>query len=361
MTSAGAVTAIPVTGVAPYDVVVGHGLLDQVPVALGDPCRVTVIHPMAMTALADAVTKSLRTKGFDAETHAVPDGEAAKELGVAGGCWDAMGARSMTRNDAVIGLGGGAATDLAGFVAATWLRGVRVVQVPTTLLAMVDAAVGGKTGINVAAGKNLVGAFHPPSAVVCDLDLLRTLPAVELATGMAEVVKAGFIADPVILDLVEADPVAALDHDGAVLRELVERSIRVKAHVVGADLTEQGLREILNYGHTLAHAIERVEHFRWRHGAAVSVGLVYAAEIARRAGILDDVTAARHRSVLTSLGLPVSYDAAAWPALHEAMRVDKKSRGAMLRFVLLRGLAEPFVYEAPDVTLLEQAYAEVAS
>jgi 3-dehydroquinate synthase len=354
-------TVIPVAGASPYDVVVGRGLFDEIPAALGNPCRVTVIHPVAVTGLATSLTEVLLAAGFDPETHAVPDGEAAKELGVAGACWDALGARSMTRNDAVIGLGGGAATDLAGFVAASWLRGVRVVQVPTTLLAMVDAAVGGKTGINVAAGKNLVGAFHPPAAVFCDLDLLRTLPAVELSTGMAEVVKAGFIADPVILDLVEADPAAALDPDGPVLRELVERSIRVKAEVVGADLREQGLREILNYGHTLAHAIERVEHFRWRHGAAVSVGLVYAAEIARLAGLLDAATAARHRAVLSSLGLPVSYERAAWPALLDSMRVDKKSRGSMLRFVLLRGLADPFVYEAPEVTLLEQAYAEVAS
>jgi 3-dehydroquinate synthase len=267
----------------------------------------------------------------------------------------------MTRNDAVVGLGGGAVTDLAGWVAASWLRGVRVVQVPTTLLAMVDAAVGGKTGINVAAGKNLVGAFHPPAAVVCDLDLLSTLPAVELANGMSEVVKAGFIADPTILDLIEADPARALDPNGDVLRELVERSVRVKARVVGEDLREAGLREILNYGHTLAHAIERVEHFRWRHGAAVSVGLVYAAQIALLAGFLDEATAARHRVILGMLGLPVSYERAAWPALHDAMRIDKKSRGAMLRFVLLRGLADPFVLEAPEVALLEQAYAEVSS
>jgi 3-dehydroquinate synthase len=355
------VTVIPVAGPVPYDVVVGHGLLGRVPSLLGQPCRVTIIHPPSMSLLAEDLALELGTAGFDAEPLQVPDGEAAKELTVAGGCWDAMGARSMTRNDAVIGLGGGAATDLAGFVAATWLRGVRVVHVPTTLLAMVDAAVGGKTGINVAAGKNLVGAFYPPAGVVCDLDLLASLPAVELATGMAEVVKTGFIADPVILDLVEADPAAALDPAGPVLRELVERSIRVKAEVVGADLREQGLREILNYGHTLAHAIERVEHFQWRHGAAVSVGLVYAAEIARLAGVLDDETAARHRRLLTALGLPVSYDRSAWPALLDAMRIDKKSRGDLLRFVLLRGLAKPFVFEAADVTLLEQAYAEVSS
>ncbi len=354
-------TSVTVTGETPYDVLVGHGLLAQAALTLGNPCRVTIVHPAAMSALAGTLARQLRSEGFDAEPHPIPDGEAAKSLAVAGGAWDAMGARSMTRNDAVIGLGGGAATDLAGFVAATWLRGVRVVQIPTTVLAMVDAAVGGKTGINIAAGKNLVGAFHPPAAVICDLDLLLTLPEIELATGMAEVVKAGFIADPVILDLVEADPTAALDPAGTVLRELIERSIRVKADVVGADLTEQGLREILNYGHTLAHAIERAEKFQWRHGAAVSVGMVFAAEIARQAGVLDEATADRHRTILESLGLPVSYERKAWPALHEAMRVDKKSRGDMLRFVLLRGLAQPFIFEAPDESLLERSYAEVST
>ncbi|BEP16042.1 3-dehydroquinate synthase [Acidothermaceae bacterium B102] len=354
-------TVITVTGPAPYDVVVGNGLLDRVPGILGRPCRVTVVHQEVMTNLAADLVARLSDAGFGAETHLVPDGEAAKELAVAGACWDAMGARSMTRDDAVIGLGGGAATDLAGFVAATWLRGVRVVQVPTTLLGMVDAAIGGKTGINVAAGKNLVGSFHPPAGVLCDLDLLATLPAVELANGMAEVVKTGFIADPAILDLVEADPAVAVDPTGPVLRELVERSVRVKARVVGADLREAGLREILNYGHTLAHAIERAEHFEWRHGAAVSVGLVYAAEIAYQAGILDEVTARRHRSILTSLGLPVSYERSAWPALLASMKVDKKARGDMLRFVLLRGLADPFVEPVADFSLLEQAYAEVSS
>lgn len=352
---------IPVTGGQPYDVLVGNGLLDTVPQLLGSPCRVTVVHQPVMTDLAADVAKRLRDAGFDAETHLVPDGEAAKEAGVAARCWDAMGTRSMTRDDAVVGLGGGAATDLAGFVAATWLRGVRIVQVPTTLLGMVDAAIGGKTGINVAAGKNLVGSFHPPAGVVCDLDLLATLPRAELANGMAEVVKAGFIADPVILDLVEADPEDALDPAGPVLRELVERSVRVKARVVSDDLREAGLREILNYGHTLAHAIERVEHFTWRHGAAVSVGLVYAAQIAYQAGILEEVTAARHRSVLTSLGLPVTYDKAAWPALLESMKVDKKARGDLLRFVLLQGLADPVIYPITDPSLLEQAYLEVST
>jgi 3-dehydroquinate synthase len=359
----GSIDRIDVTGERPYPVLVGRGVRAQLPPTVADLGATTVmlVHQPALAEAADDLRTALAETGIDAHRVEIPDAEEGKSLAVAGFCWEVCARIGLTRSDVVVSLGGGAATDLAGWVAASWLRGVRVVQVPTTLLAMVDAAVGGKTGINVAAGKNLVGAFHPPAAVVCDLELLTTLPPVELATGMAEVVKAGFIADPTILDLVEADPAAALDPAGDVLRELVERSVRVKARVVSEDLREAGLREILNYGHTLAHAIERVEHFQWRHGAAVSVGLVYAAQIALLAGVLDEATAHRHREVLTSLGLPVSYDREAWPALHDAMRIDKKARGDMLRFVLLRGLADPFLYEAPEVALLEQAYAEVSS
>jgi 3-dehydroquinate synthase len=236
------------------------------------------------------------------------------------------------------------------------MRGVRVVHVPTTLLAMVDAAVGGKTGINTAAGKNLVGAFYEPSAVLVDLATLDTLPRAELVAGSAEIIKAGFIADPTILDLVEADPDAALDPAGAVLPELVRRAIRVKAEVVASDLRESHLREILNYGHTLGHAIERREDYRWRHGAAVSVGLVFAAELARAAGRLDDPTADRHRRVLATLGLPTTYAPDALPELVESMRGDKKARGGVLRFVVLDGLAKPARLENPDLALVETAY-----
>ena len=230
---------------------------------------------------------------------------------------------------------------------------------PTTLLAMVDAAVGGKTGINTDAGKNLVGAFHQPAAVLVDLATLETLPRNEIVAGMAEVVKAGFIADPVILDLIEADPQAALDPDGAVLPELIRRAIPVKADVVAADEKESDLREILNYGHTLAHAIERRERYQWRHGAAVSVGLVFAAELARLAGRLDDATVRRHRDVLTALGLPVSYDADALPELLEYMAGDKKDPCRVLRFVVLDGLAKPGRLVGPDPGLLAAAYAGV--
>jgi len=272
-----------------------------------------------------------------------------------------LGRIGVGRTDALVSLGGGAATDVAGFAAATWLRGVPIVHVPTTLLAMVDAAIGGKTGINTEAGKNLVGAFHQPLAVLIDLALLETLPQGELVAGMAEVVKAGFIADPVILDLIEADPAAALDPAGDVLPELIRRAVTVKAEVVAADEKESQLREILNYGHTLGHAIERREHYRWRHGAAVSVGLVFAAELGRLTGRLDDATADRHRAILTSLGLPVGYDADAFPDLLEYMAGDKKTRAGVLRFVVLDGLAKPGRLAGPDPALLAAAYTEVAA
>lgn len=355
-------TRITVDGATPYDVVVGRGLLGELRDVVGGTAqRVAVIHPQVLTSTAESVRDDLAAAGYEVVTLEVPDGESAKTADVAAFCWSVLGRSGFTRSDVVVGIGGGATTDLAGFVAATWLRGVRVIQVPTTLLGMVDAAVGGKTGINTDEGKNLVGAFHPPAGVLCDLATLETLPRNDLVAGMAEVVKTGFIADPRILELIEADPQAAVDPAGAVLPELIRRAITVKAEVVAADEKESALREILNYGHTLAHAIERREQYRWRHGAAVSVGLVFAAELGRLAGRLDDATADRHRAVLTALGLPVSYDADALPQLLEYMAGDKKTRSGVLRFVVLDGLAKPGRLEGPDPALLAAAYAEVGT
>ena len=352
---------IHVAGELPYDVVVGSGLLGELPGMLGSRVEtVAVIHPRALRATGEAVRDDLAAGGLAAHAVEIPDAEEAKTAEVAAFCWSVLGRIGLSRSDAVVGVGGGATTDLAGFVAATWLRGVRTVLVPTTLLGMVDAAVGGKTGINTAEGKNLVGTFHPPAGVVCDLEALRTLPVNEFVAGLAEVVKCGFIADPEILGIVEQDPAAAAQPDGTHVRELVERSVRVKADVVSRDLREAGPREVLNYGHTLGHALERVERYRWRHGAAISIGMVFAAELGRLAGRLDDATADRHRSVLSTLGLPTTYAADAWPRLLEAMKVDKKSRGSRLRFVVLSGLAKPSILEAPDPQLLAAAYAEVA-
>ena len=343
----------------PYDVVVGRYLRAELVAAVGGGAA-AIIHQPIMAELAESLRAVLEFTGADAYRIEVPDAEDGKTLSVAGFCWDVLGKVGLDRAGTVVGLGGGAATDLAGFVAANWLRGVRVVQVPTTLLAMVDAAVGGKTGINTDAGKNLVGAFHEPAAVLVDLATLQTLPRAELVAGMAEVVKAGFIADPVILELIEADPAAALDPFGPVLEDLVARAVRVKAEVVAADLRESYRREVLNYGHTLGHAVERRESYRWRHGAAVSVGMVFAAELARLAGRLDDAIVQRHRQLLSSLGLPTSYDADALPDLLEGMRNDKKTRSGVLRFVVLDELAKPGRLEDPDPELLAAAYAAVA-
>jgi 3-dehydroquinate synthase len=355
------VTRIPVHGAAPYDVLVGRGLLGELLALVGTATRVAVIHPPTLHTNAAAVRDDLAAGGLDAHAIEIPDGEDAKTLAVAGFCWDILGQAGFTRSDVIVGFGGGATTDLAGWVAAAWLRGVRVVQIPTTLAGMVDAAIGGKTGINTDRGKNLVGAFHPPAGVLCDLDLLATLPVTDYIAGLAEVVKCGFIADPAILDLVEADPSAAARPGSSVERELVERSVRVKAEVVSEDLTEQGRREILNYGHTLGHAVERAEAYRWRHGDAVSIGLVYAAALGRRLGRLDDATADRHREVLTAVGLPTSYRADAFDTLLDTMRVDKKARGNRIRFIVLDGLAQPVAVDEPDPAVLAAAYSEVSA
>ncbi len=361
MTEDAAPVTVQVAVDPPYPVLIGRGLSDELDQLLSGRHRVAVLHQPVLAETAEAIRNHLAGKGVDAHRIEIPDAEAGKDLPVVGFIWEVLGRIGIGRKDALVSLGGGAATDVAGFAAATWLRGVSIVHVPTTLLAMVDAAVGGKTGINTEAGKNLVGAFHQPLAVVADLATLETLPHNEIVAGMAEVVKAGFIADPVILDLIEADPQAALDPKGDVLRELIVRAIKVKAEVVAADEKESELREILNYGHTLGHAIERRERYQWRHGAAVSVGLVFAAELARLAGRLDDATALRHRTILESLGLPVSYDADALPQLLEYMAGDKKTRAGVLRFVVLDGLGKPGRLAGPDPTLLAAAYSEVSA
>jgi 3-dehydroquinate synthase len=358
---------IAVTAERPYHVLIGYELLDEVPAQLGPRVqRVALLHPPTMIKTAERLVRVLSTAGVEPIRIDVPDAEAAKNVAVAERCWSILGNAGFTRSDAVIGLGGGATTDLAGFVAATWLRGVRLVMVPTTLLGMVDAAVGGKTAINTTEGKNLVGCFYEPVGVICDLAELATLPPPDLVAGLAEVIKCGFIADPEILSMIESDPAAAIRPDSAMLRELVERAVSVKARVVSADLRETTSsgsavgRELLNYGHTLGHAIERREHFGWRHGDAISVGMVFVAELARLAGRLDQPTAARHREALASVGLPTSYPADAFDDLLHNMALDKKARGSTLRFVILNGLASAEILAAPGEDLLRAAYAAVS-
>ncbi|MCL6550467.1 MAG: 3-dehydroquinate synthase [Acidothermus cellulolyticus] len=356
---------VRVGGEAPYDVRIGRGVLAELDTLVPAVVRrVAVLHQPTVASVADRIAAGLAAANREVSLFPLPDGEAAKTVATAANLWDGLASAGFTRTDLIIGVGGGAATDLAGFVAATWLRGVDVVQVPTTLAGMVDAAIGGKTGINLDAGKNLVGAFHPPRAVLCDIGLLATVPPADYAAGLAEVIKTGFIADPVILDLVEADPAAARTPAGPHTEELVVRSVAVKAAVVAADLRErigtQLGREVLNYGHTLGHAIERREQYRWRHGDAVAVGLVFAAALARHAGLLDDATADRHRRILSAVGLPTRYPKEAWPELRAAMAIDKKTRGSTLRFVVLEAIGRPRILADPDPAVLEAAYAEVA-
>ena len=357
---------VTVEGARPYDVIIGRGLQDELVAAVPErAAKVAILHAPVFNDLVEDLSEQLRDAGHATIDIELPDAESAKTSQTATACWDALGAAGFTRTDCIVSLGGGATTDLAGFVAATWLRGIDVVHAPTTMLAMVDAAVGGKTGINTTAGKNLVGSIHPPRAVICDLDLLGSLPRADLAAGFAEVVKAGFIADTTILDIVEADAAAALDPDGDVIEDLVERAVRVKAAVVADDLTESVERvlgrEILNYGHTLGHAIEKVGDYSWRHGDAISVGMVYAAALSVAGGGLTDDDLRRTREILVSLGLPVDYpEPHHWPQLLDAMRIDKKARGATLRFIVLDGFGRPALLAGPSDEELAEAFREVS-
>lgn len=345
-----------------YTVSVGHDILSEAVEAVPQSAaRVLIVHQAAVAPVAAGLAEQLRARQLLVELAQVPDGEEAKTVEVLSGLWRQMAVAGFTRTDVVMGVGGGAVTDLAGFAAASWLRGVGVIQVPTTILAMVDAAVGGKTGINIPEGKNLVGAFHPPLAVVADLSLVTTLPQRDVAAGLAEVIKCGFIRDEQILAIVEADPASVLDVASPALREVVERAIQVKADVVAADLKESNLREILNYGHTFGHAIEQREHYTWRHGDAVAVGCVFAAELASAAGLLAPAAVERHRRVLTSVGLPTSYSGGDLAEMQTVMGRDKKTRGSTLRFVALRDFGDVTRLEGPSQDELERAFAAISN
>ncbi len=352
---------IEVSGDSSYEIIVGRFLLNHVAESLGVSAKkVLIIHPVALSASAELLRESLLASGYEAILAGVPDSEEAKHVQVAAFCWQILGQADFTRTDAVIGFGGGSTTDLAGFVASTWLRGVRLIQVPTTLLGMVDAAIGGKTGINTVEGKNLVGTFYAPSAVICDLETLKTLPRNEILAGFGEVAKYGFIDDARILDLIEQDVAIATDPASDVFEDLVQRCVRIKARVVSEDFKESGLREILNYGHTLGHAIEHAERYKWRHGAAIAIGMVFVAELARIAGRLSDADVERHRRIFSLLGLPMTYSAHKWQSLLETMQRDKKARGGNLRFIVLDAIGKPTVLTAPTNEMLFTAYQEIA-
>ena len=268
----------------------------------------------------------------------IQDGEDGKSIESLDFLWSQFADIGMTRNDLVIAVGGGATTDVAGFAASTWMRGIDWIAVPTTLAGMVDASVGGKTGMNSPLGKNLIGAFHSPISVLIDLHWLSTLSDRDFSAGMAEVIKCGFIASPKILEIVSGLSLQELRKSRDVTSQLIAESVRVKASVVSADFKESFTREILNYGHTLGHAVERDSNYQIRHGEAVSIGMVFVAELARARGLINDELVSEHKRILESFGLPITYEKSALPRLVKIMSLDKKNRGAGIRFVVLTGI-----------------------
>ena len=353
-------TTIGVTSPHPSTITVGRDLgFAPIAAALDEAVmKVLIIHARPLAARAVALAEHLRSLGYEVATADHPDAEAGKAIEVVAGLWDTCGHLQLGRKDVIIAMGGGATTDMAGFVAATWLRGVTLINVPTTLLGMVDAAVGGKTGINTSVGKNLVGSFYPADAVIADMSLLATLPRQDLAAGAAEVIKCGFIADPKILRIVgETSPEFLLDPSSEQLAEITTRAITVKARVVSADLTEGGLREILNYGHTLAHAIERANDYTWRHGDAVAVGCCFAARLSAQRGLLGAEEVALHDELFARVGLPTRYEDSSLEELTHIMASDKKVRRGILRFVLLDGIANPSTFTVEPNELVAPARA----
>ncbi len=291
----------------------------------------------------------------------LPDSEGTKSAHVLTQVWDWLGASGFTRSDLIVAIGGGAVTDFAGFAAASWLRGIDWVAIPTTVAGMVDAAIGGKTGINSDYGKNLIGAFHSPREVLIDTHWLSTLSDRDFAAGLAEVVKAGFIADGEIISLISNKTLSEIRSSKEVTLELIERAVQVKADVVSSDFKESFDREILNYGHTFGHAIELDSKFSLRHGECVSIGMIFIAELAYSLGLMNQELLDSHRRILGNLSLPTSYASREWQPLLANMKLDKKSRGDLLRFVVVTEIGKTQRLEGPEESALHAAYEKVCS
>ncbi len=344
-----------------YPIRIGAGALAELP----GLCRerlagshVLLVADSTVDALyGDRVAQGLAGAGFAVARATVPPGEATKSIEWFGRLCECAADARLDRTSAIVALGGGVVGDLAGFVAAAYLRGVQLVQAPTTLLAMVDSAVGGKTGVNLPQGKNLVGAFHQPALVAADTDVLQTLPKRELAAGMAEVIKHGIIRDAGLFAFCERSMDALLSGDSAALTHVIARSCEIKAAVVGADERESGERAILNFGHTLGHAIEQATGYgAYLHGEAVGIGLVFAARLSARVFGLPPADAGRIRAVVARAGLPVSAPDLAWAEVRRAMAVDKKGAAGTPKFVLARRIGEVEYGVAVPEAVLEEVW-----
>jgi 3-dehydroquinate synthase len=347
-----------------YDIVIG-GSLDQIGAELQGlgfgKNMALVTNPSVKKLYGQRAVDSVKAAGFLVMSIEIPDGEKFKTLDWANSIYTALLINSFDRHSALVALGGGVIGDITGFAAATFMRGVPFVQVPTTLLAMVDSSVGGKTGVNHPLGKNMIGAFYQPRKVLMDLSVLKSLPKEELLSGLAEVIKYGVIRDASFFDYLGKNREKILKLDPDVMEYIIRRSCEIKAEVVSKDERESGLRAILNYGHTLAHAIETAENYTMRHGYAVSIGMVYAAKLAHKTGFCDASVPGRVKDLLLSYGLPVDLSALSRkPSVSElmdTMQVDKKAEGGKVKFVLPKKIGEVVVTNAFEAQHLRELIA----
>ena len=328
-----------------YQVVIGGNGLSEIKRISSEHRKVLIIAPSSLLKLSKI------KEGGNISIFVAPEGESQKSLKVLERVCKKCASVGLERTDAIVGVGGGATTDLAGFAASTWLRGIDWYAIPTSLAGMVDAAIGGKTGLNASGGKNLIGAFYSPRKVLIDIDFLRTLPHRDLNAGMAEVIKCGFISDYKILNLVQDD---VLDFE-----QLIHRSVKVKAKVVGKDFKENKLREVLNYGHTLGHAIEKDSKYRLRHGEAVSIGMIFAAELSKDLVDLDVDVVDLHRTLSINFKLPVSYPKGRLKYLMNLLVQDKKVKSGKLRFIGISKIGKPVWLEDVSSRTISRVYERI--
>lgn len=343
-----------------YDIVIGERL-DHAgerlkDIGLGRKMAV-VTNPTVKELHGRRLIDGLKAAGFLVMSVEVPDGEEQKNLDWANHIYTALLINSFDRKSALVAFGGGVIGDLTGFAAATFMRGIPFIQVPTTLLAMVDSSVGGKTGVNHPMGKNMIGAFYQPKKVLMDLDVLKTLPKEEFLAGMAEVIKYGVARDAEFFDYVDKNREKILSHDPAALSHVIRRSCEIKADVVSKDERESGLRAILNFGHTVGHAIETAENYTMRHGEAVAIGMVYASRLSHRAGLCDASVPERVEKLIESYGLPTNLSALSRRPtvieLMDTMQIDKKAEGGKVKFVLPKKIGEAVITKEWDEGVLK--------
>ena len=348
---------ISVTAEQKYDVLIGCNWRDELSARASDRTRCAIITTESMKA----VIGNLQAGDCEFVYCIIPDGEEGKSPEVLLKLWNWLAAAGFTRTDLVVGVGGGAITDIAGFAAATYLRGIDWIAIPTSVAGSVDAAIGGKTGANLDYGKNLVGSFHSPRAVLVDHSWFATLSDRDFSAGLAEVIKCGFIRDAQILQLMGNKNLQSIRKDDALVLELIRRAVQVKADVVSGDFKESFDREILNYGHTFGHAVEKHAKYSLRHGECVAIGMAFMAHLQSELGLITDEVRDLHLTILTGIQLPITYSAGDWPELRALMSMDKKSRGNTLRFVTITEIGKTDRIADVAQAHLVSAYEKVCS